>query len=65
MLEFKLNHVSKTVPGVYNFVFSNVFVDWTRRYSKVHGAKMGPTWGRQDPGGPHVGPMNFAISDRY
>ena len=29
--------------------------------SKVHGAKMGPIWGRQDPGGPHVGPMNFAI----
>ena len=28
---------------------------------KVHGAKMGPIWGRQDPGGPHVGPMNFAI----
>ena len=24
---------------------------------------MGPTWGRQDPGGPHVGPMNFAIWD--
>ena len=30
--------------------------------SKVHGANMGPIWGRQDPGGPHVGPMNFAIS---
>ena len=29
--------------------------------SKVSGAKMGPIWGRQDPGGPHVGPMNFAI----
>ena len=29
--------------------------------SKVHGAYMGPTWGRQDPGGPHVGPMNLAI----
>ena len=29
--------------------------------SKVHGTNMGPTWGRQDPGGPHVGPMNFAI----
>ena len=29
--------------------------------SKVHGAKMGAIWGRQDPGGPHVGPMNFAI----
>ena len=29
--------------------------------SKFHGANMGPIWGRQDPGGPHVGPMNFAI----
>ena len=29
--------------------------------SKVQGANMGPIWGRQDPGGPHVGPMNFAI----
>ena len=42
--------------------------------SKVHGANMGPIWGRQDPGanmgpiwdrqdpgGPYVGPMNFAI----
>ena len=27
--------------------------------SKAHGANMGPIWGRQDPGGPHVGPMNF------
>ena len=24
---------------------------------------MGPIWGLQDPGGPHVGPMNFAIWD--
>ena len=29
--------------------------------SKVHGANMGPIWGRQDPGGPHVDPMNFAL----
>ena len=29
--------------------------------SKIHGAYMGPIWGRQDPGGHHVGPMNFAI----
>ena len=29
--------------------------------SKVPGANMGPIWGRQDPGGPHVGLMNFAI----
>ena len=28
--------------------------------SKVHRANMGPIWGRQDPGGPHVGRMNFA-----
>ena len=27
--------------------------------SKVHGANMGPTWGRQDPGGPHVGPIEL------
>ena len=31
--------------------------------SKVHEANMGPIWGRQDPGGPHVGPMNFVIWD--
>ena len=34
----------------------NVFPD-----SKVYGANMGPTWGRQDTGGPLVGPMNIAI----
>ena len=28
--------------------------------SKVHGTNMGPIWGRQDPGGPHVGRINFA-----
>ena len=31
--------------------------------NKAHGANMRPIWGRQDPGGPHVGPMNFAIWD--
>ena len=29
--------------------------------SNVHGGNMGPIWGRQDPGGPHIGPMNLAI----
>ena len=29
--------------------------------SKVDGANMGPIWGRQDLGGPHVSPMNFVI----
>ena len=36
---------------------------WHKKYpdSKVHGANMGPIWGLQDPGGPHVGSMNLAI----
>ena len=29
--------------------------------SKVHGAKMGPTWVLSAPDGPHVGLMNLAI----
>ena len=29
--------------------------------SKVHGANVGPIMDRQDSGGPHVGPKNFAI----
>ena len=31
--------------------------------SKVHGANMGPIGDRQDPGGPHVGTINFTIWD--
>ena len=34
---------------------------WGVPDNKVHGANMGPIWGRQDSGGPHVGPMNFII----
>ena len=33
--------------------------------SKVHGANIELIWGRQDPGWPHVGPVNFAIWDIY
>ena len=29
--------------------------------SKVHAANLGPIWGRQIPGGPHVGLIIFAI----
>ena len=29
--------------------------------SKVHGSNMGLILGRQDPGWPNVGPMNFVI----
>ena len=42
--------------GSHSFVSTGFCPD-----SKVHGANMGPIWGQQDPGGPHVGPMNFAI----
>ena len=37
----------------------NLFI--TRTDSKVRGANMGPIWGREHPGGSHVGPMNLAI----
>ena len=33
--------------------------------SKVHVTNMGPIWGRQDPGGPHVGLMNIASWDVF
>ena len=33
--------------------------------SQFHGADMGPIWDRQDPGGPHVGPMSFAIWEAF
>ena len=29
--------------------------------SKVHGVTVGPIWGRHDPAGSHVGPINLAI----
>ena len=31
--------------------------------SKIYGTNMGSIWGRQNPGGPHAGPMNLAIWD--
>ena len=39
----------------------NKWFVWICPNSKVHRANMGPIWGRQDPGGPHVAPMNLAI----
>ena len=33
--------------------------------SKVHRATMGPIWGREDPGGPHVVPINLVIRVMY
>ena len=39
----------------------HMYSEKTYRDSKVHGANMGPIWGRQDPGGPHDGLMNFVM----
>ena len=47
---------------IFKCIFSiKNFVIWFNPDSKVNGANMEPIWGRQDPGGPHVGPMNLAI----
>ena len=68
--EFILGNIKKNI-----YAFSNSFENWYHATSwnssqrliyaapdsKVYGANMGPTWGRQDPGGLHVGPMNLAI----
>ena len=50
---------------MHNYVYV-IGGTWCIEYipdSKVHGANMGPVPGRQDRGGPHVGPMNFANWD--
>ena len=38
-------------------------VTYTNPESKVHGANTGPTWVLSAPDGPHVGPMNLAITE--
>ena len=51
------NNIQQAIDAIchlYRYIF--VFPD-----SKVHGANMRPIRGRQDPEGPHVGPMNLAI----
>ena len=50
-------------PPVFKTVFNLTVQEAEYGYpdNKVYGANMGPTWGWQDPGGPHVGPMNFVI----
>ena len=52
-------HIQQTPPYEIE-IWLSVVIGYD---SKVHGANMGPIWGRQDPGGPHVGPMNFAIRE--
>ena len=46
----------ETRSTLLTFCLWNAFPD-----SKVQGANMGPIWSRQNPGGPYVGPMSFAL----
>ena len=52
------------LPDKKVYLFCCCFFTWLPNdainpANKVYGANMGPIWGRQDPGGPHVGPMNL------
>ena len=40
---------------------SYLWLIWRSPDSKVHGTNMGPIWGRQDPDGHHVVPIDLAI----
>ena len=53
MLSFLFYYVN--LPKSYIFIQENLKMSPD---SKVHGANMGPIWGRHDPGGAQVGPMN-------
>ena len=57
-MHFKISSANSGhfLQGIWVDTFECTYPD-----SKFHGANMGPIWGWQDPGGPHVGPMNFAI----
>ena len=45
--------------------FIQISLTWSgdKPDNKVYGANMGPTWVLSAPDGPHVGPMNLAISE--
>ena len=63
-----VTHALSSITVIFNRHWSYDMDEWSYRTdnhpdSKVHGANMGPIWGRQDPDGPHVGPMNFVIRD--
>ena len=50
----------------WNYIYYILLINCSWIYtpdSKVPGANMRPIWGQQEPGGPHVGPSNFAIWD--
>ena len=56
-----LTHWPREMGSNFKYI---IFKLITRADSKIHGGNMGPTWGRQDPGGSHVGHTNLVIWDR-
>ena len=46
-------------PMMVYFTDAHVSLDLNNPDDKVHGAYMGPTWGRQDPGGPMLAPWTL------
>ena len=62
-------HLSCTNPSMSSYIEDDMGIlvrwhtqlDYTNPDTKIHGANVGPTWGHQDPGGPHVGHKNLAI----
>ena len=49
----------------FDMIFHNGLQNHAIPNDEVRGANMGPIWGRQDPGWPLAGPMNFAIWDAH
>ena len=65
-------HTFSCFIGVYDCLVltiscrvTSLALRWSYPDNKVYGAYMGPTWGRQDPGESHVGPMIPAICDLW
>ena len=55
-------HFSDDYVDVYRCVVPPVIDQFvTYPDSKIYWVNMGPTWGRQVPGGPYIGHVNFAI----
>ena len=58
---YTVNEITKCVYHVFQLQTHQIGPVQRSPDSKVHWASMGPTWGRQDPGGPYVGHMDLAI----
>ena len=52
-----------TLHGCQQFVWDTelCYLNLAALIARFMGVNMGPIWGRQDPGGPHVGPMNLVM----